>query len=266
MDALDVYKAIQAGVGYKIPNTGFIRLQFLGNNRKQLKTNDDLIPTGTKLMEGLNMNRDADVIEAAFQLTLVENLNLDAGIKYPLPYTSDAVFTVYPALRPNIALENTDGTEVKVQLPIIAAIGATYRLNAFSILGRVDFATGGTFEQEGSYKISTGMSLGFWLVPAYRFTDTLRAGVDLGYEMHLIDQQEKPIGTTVDLSGSDYADIGIGPWVELNVGGGTVKTGVMVMLPNGPRYVPNPGHTIAWKDTFSGKPVISIPVSITYSF
>jgi hypothetical protein len=216
-------------------------------------------------MEGLTINRDADLIEAAFQFNRVEDLNIDVGFKYPFPYVTDTGFTVYPALRPSPPLLNIAGTEVKVQLPIVAAIGATYRWDNFSALGRLDFETGSSFEQEGVYKISTGMSLGFWLVPSYQITDVLKAGIDIGLEIHMIDQQEKPIGVSIDLVGSDYSDIGLGPWVEFNVGGGAIKTGIMVMLPNSPRYIYNSGHTIAWKDSFSGKPVVTIPISLTYS-
>jgi hypothetical protein len=269
LDALDVYKAVQIGIGYKIPQIGFFRAQFIGNNRSQLKPDDDLIQTETQLMEGLTsssvLKRDADMIEAAFQLTLVENLNLDLGFKYPLPYTTDVAFTVYPALRPNPPLDNVNGTEVKVQRPIVAALGASYRWNGLSVLGRFDFASGETFEQEGSYKINTGASLGVWLIPAYQISGFLKVGIDIGFEMHMVDQQEK-YGITADLAGSDYSDFGIGPWIELNLGGGTAKTGVMIMLPNSPRYAYNPGHTIAWKDTFSGKPVVSIPISLSYNF
>jgi hypothetical protein len=266
ISALDIYKAIQVGVGYRIPDIGFVRAQFIGNNRSQLKQDDDLVMTSKVLMEGLTMNRDADIIEAAFQFNRVTGLNIDVGFKYPLPYVTDTGFTIYPALLPSPPLLNIAGTEVKVQLPVVAALGATYKWNNLSALGRVDFASGGSFEQEGVYKITTGMSLGFWLVPAYQITSTIKAGFDIGFEMHIIDNQEKPIGVTIDLIGSDYSDIGLGPWVELNVGGGTVKTGVMIMLPNTPRYIYNSGHTIAWKDSFSGKPVVTIPISLTYNF
>lgn len=265
MSALDIYKAIQVGAGYRISNVGFVRAQFIGNNRSQLKQNDDLVITSELLMEGLTMSRDADLIEAAFQFNRVEDLNIDVGFKYPLPYVTDTDFTVYPALRPSPPLLNIAGTEVKVQLPIVAAIGATCNWNNFSALGRVDFATKGSFEQEGVYKITTGMSLGFWLTPSYQITNVFKAGIDIGLEIHMIDRQEKPIGVIIDLVGSDYSDIGLGTWIEFNVGSGAVKTGIMVMLPNSPRYIYNSGHTIAWKDSFSGKPVVTIPISVTYS-
>jgi hypothetical protein len=269
LNAADVYRAVQVGIGYQIPSVGFFRAQFVGNNRKQLKSNDDNYPVGAQLMEGLtmpdSMKRDADMIQAAFQLTALDNLNLDIGLKYQLPYTADTAFTVYPALRPNPPLENIDGTEVTVQRPFIAALGAKYQWNNLSVLGRIDFASGETLEQEGSYKIIGGMSLAVWLIPAYRINSEIRTGIDIGFAMHQIDKQEK-YSVTADLSGSDYTDCGIGPWVELNLGGGTLKTGLMVMLPSSPRYAYNPGHTVAWKDTFSGEPVLSIPVSLTYSF
>jgi hypothetical protein len=84
-------------------------------------------------------------------------------------------------------------------------------------------------------------------------------------EMHTIDTKTDKFGE-VDLIGSDYRDIGIGPWAGLNVGGGEIKVGIMIMLPNSPRYVYDSSHsTNPWSTSFSGDPVISFPISFTYN-
>lgn len=264
-DALDVFKAIQAGVGYRIPEIGFARVQFIGNNRAQLRQNPDLFEVGKRLMEGLTMNRDADIIEAAFQLNMVKNLNLDVGAKIPFEYTTDTAFEIYPALRPSGPVNNFDHTEVTVQLPYTFAIGATYTIFGLSLLGRVDFATSGKSEIVNGTIYTKGISLGAWLCANYRITPTFRAGVDMGMEMHTIDTKTDKFGE-VDLIGSDYRDIGIGPWAGLNVGGGEIKVGIMIMLPNSPRYVYDSSHsTNPWSTSFSGDPVISFPISFTYN-
>jgi hypothetical protein len=264
MSAGDIYKAIHVGIGYKIPDIGFVRAQYIGNNRKQLRMNDNRLTTGVKLMEGLRKNKNADIIEAAFQFNMIEDLNIDIGVKIPLPYIDNTAFTVYPALRPTVQFDNSDGTEVSVQLPIVAALGAKYNVHNFAVLARVDFGGPSTFEQTGSYKYLLGPSLGVWVCPSYSITSLVRTGLDFGFEMHLIDTLTS-LTFNGDLVGSDYSDIGIGPWVELNIGGGMIKTGVMMMFPNTPRYTYNQGVSIPWQTIFSGKPVISIPISVTYS-
>jgi hypothetical protein len=264
-DALDVFKAIQAGVGYKFPGIGFARIQFIGNNRGVLRPNENNVLTGKRLMEGLSMNRDADVIEAAFQFTMVENLNIDLGAKIPFEYINDTAFVVYPALRPLAPVENPDQTKVKVQLPYTIALGATYRISDLNILGRIDFSFGEHYVCEGTYDITAGLSLGAWICPNYRITETFRAGIDFGIEMHTLDHITDNKGAR-DLLGSDYSDIGIGPWAGLNVGSGEIKAGIMIMLPNSPRYAYDPGNSLyKWSYLYDGNPVISFPISFTYN-
>jgi hypothetical protein len=264
-DALDVFKAIQVGAGYQIPDIGFVRAQFIGNNRAELRQNQNLIETSKRLMTGLTMNKDADVIEAAFQFTMIENLNVDLGAKIPLRYTTDTAFEVYPALRPTPPVLNQDHTEVIVQLPYSIALGAAYRIFDINLLGRVDFAFGGKTENEGVYTYDKGINLGAWLCANYYITPTFRVGVDFGVEMHGIDKKTDRNGET-DLIGSDYSDVGIGPWVGLNVGDGEIKAGLMIMLPNSPRYVYDAGiNSNPWSTAFSGDPIFTFPIVFTYT-
>jgi hypothetical protein len=68
----DTYKRTQVALGYDIPNIGFIRAQFVGG------------------VTGPN-NDSANRIEAAFNLTAVENLILGVGGKIPLGDEGKAV-------------------------------------------------------------------------------------------------------------------------------------------------------------------------------
>jgi hypothetical protein len=195
-----------------------------------------------------------------------KDLNIDLGAKIPLKYTTDTAFEVYPALRPSPPIDNKDFIEVSVQQPYSIAIGATYKIFDVNLLGRVDFAFGGETENVGSYIYTKGVSLGAWLCANYRITPSFRVGLDFGYETHALDTRTEK-GSTEDLIGSDYGDVGIGPWAGLNVGGGEIKIGLMVMVPNSPRYAYDAGNNIyPWSTTFTGDTIVSMPISFTYSF
>jgi hypothetical protein len=270
--AWDVYKAIQAGIGYKIPDIGFARAQFIGNNRAELKANEINVIEGQRLMTGLTHNSDADVIEAAFRYEGISGVIVDCGAKIPLQYRTDAAFQVYPALNPNAPVLNSDGVEMKVQQPYSIALGATYSpaaLEAFNILVRFDGSLGGWAEEPGTYRLTYGNTYQLWVNPSYQISDTVKTGIDFGMEIHEKDVWEEPIGTVLSkpTKGSDYVDKGVGAWVELQVGGGTVKTGVLVMLPGSERWAYDSSNsTIPFSVLFSGDPVITIPISFTYSF
>jgi hypothetical protein len=66
-DAEKTYKNSQIGVGYRIPNIGHVRAQFLGNANWQAGEVDS----------------DWIRYEAAFNLTAIKSFDIDAGIKIP---------------------------------------------------------------------------------------------------------------------------------------------------------------------------------------
>jgi hypothetical protein len=273
-DMADVYKAIQIGLGYKIPDVGFARVQFIGNNRKQLRYNDNGLLVGTNLMEGLGFNRDADVIEAAFRFTLIEDLTIEAGVKIPLKFTTDAGAEVYPALARvvgdtiefNAPVMNTDRMEATIQLPYSFAIGALWESENFRIFGRADMEMGRHAIRKDLDEYTFAPVFGLWLVPGYTLFENFTVGLDFGMEYHGMDVKDSLQKGREELEGSDHLDMGFGPWVEYNVGGGTVKTGIFVMLPGRERYDYNADNANKqFHLAFSGKPVISVPISFTYS-
>jgi hypothetical protein len=267
MDLLDVYKAVQIGIGYKIPSIGFVRAQFIGNNRAQLRYNERNILVGKTLMEGLTKNRDADVVEAAFGFNMIEDLNIEAGAKIPFEFTTDTAVEVYPPLYPNAPYANADRYTAVIQLPLSFAVGATYTWENFSILGRVDLSLGGKAVRKDLDTFTSGIILSAWLLPSYAILDNLKAGLDVGMEYHGADYKKDLINGEQKLTDSEYFDVGFGLWVEKNVGGGEVKLGLMIMLPGSARYVYNSGNQDRpFTMIFSGKPVISLPISFTYSF
>ena len=70
-----------------------------------------------------------------------------------------------------------------------------------------------------------------------------------------------------EIIGSDRLDFGIGPWGEMLFRGGSIKAGVMVMIPSSERYTydPTKAQNYNFTKTFTGKPVISVPISLTYA-
>jgi hypothetical protein len=272
--ASDVYKAIHVGVGYKIPDVGFVRTQFIGNNRKQLKPNlmNNATLNGQFLMEGLARNNDADIIEIAFQYTGLDGLDVDLGTKIPLKYTTDTEFTVYPALNPNVPVLSSDNEKKSVQKPFVIAVAATYTfpmLSSLNFMVRTDLSFGGFIEEENVFLLKNGLIINAWINPSYYVTEFFRVGIDMGFEFHGEDKWQQPIGKlNLDkTNGSEYFDFGVGPWIGLQVGGGTIKTGVMMMFPGNVRYVYKENNSVGYRfeTTFSGEPVISIPICFTYS-
>jgi hypothetical protein len=278
LSAADVFRRMQVGLGYTIPEIGFFRAQFIGNNRTQLQpdyTNAASAPAGQTMAYGLSSSGDADVVEAAFKLTAIDGLVVDVGVKIPFEYTTETSFVEYPALKPNFEVMTNDDDLRVVQRPYCVSAAASWNpsfLEPLKIVARADASIGGTVESPGQRKIFFGADVGAWLLSSYALGEDLTVGVDLGIELKQRDQWQQPIGKEVksNTEGSGFLDLGFGPWVELNLGGGSLRAGAMVMLPGSERWA-----VIAFKDgtttkymfvpTFTGDPIISFPISLTYS-
>lgn len=275
LNAADVYKGMQIGLGYKIPQIGFARFQFIGNNRTQLKpdfTNNGY-PKGQSVFSGLSKNSDADVIEGAFRFSRIEGLNVDAGVKIPFQYVTDTRFIEYPALMPNGEKETADMDERTVQRPTSIALGISWTpsfLDSFNIVVLFDVSFGGQIEETGHHLLKFGLNTGLWIMPSYKITETLKAGVDFGMHIHKKDEWQQPIGRPRQdiLPDADYTDMGIGIWIELALGGGRIRTGPMIMIPGAERYmwIGNNSLGYEFRPAFTTEPVISLPVSFTYNF
>jgi hypothetical protein len=268
-DALDVYKAIQAGLGYRIADIGFARLQFIGNSRTQLRYNETRNLVAKRLVEGLTKGRDADVIEAAFLFDMVEGLTIDTGIKIPLKYTTDTKSEIYPALYPDPPYESIEKQETTVQFPYIIAMGAIYKWNDLSVRTRIDLSVGGQAVRKNIDTITYGFTMGAWVTANYYITDSIRAGLDMGMDFHAPDRIKSLLQRSdLEIAGSNRLDFGLGPWGEMLIAGGSLKIGLMVMIPSSERYTydPSKAQNYNFTKTFTGKPVISVPISLTYEF
>jgi hypothetical protein len=284
MSALDVYKAMQIALAYRIPDIGLARAQFIGNNRNVFRWGEVNQNTSQvdkyyekKLVSGISTNKDSDIIEAAFLFDRIKGLNVDVGTKIPLEYTTKTDFIVYPRVVGTDGIvkneiKNSNKNEYTVQAPIVIAAGASWTpgfLEDLNILGRVDFSFGGKIEsEETGIKVKNGSIFSLLLVPSYKI-GVVKVGLDIGFETHGLDtlaiRGQNPDKPRTDAS--EYTDFGLGPWAELNFSGGKIRTGIVMMLPGTPRYVYNANSvTYAYSPRFRAEPVFSIPISFTYNF
>jgi hypothetical protein len=275
LDAADVYDAAQFAIGYKLPDIGLARVQFIGGNAKALVADytRNAYPTGQLLSTGLSRNRDADVIEAAFLFSKIQGLKIDVGAKIPLEYTSTAAFTEYAALYPNPAVEVADGEERIVQRAYAVSGAVSWTptfLESLNILARVDASFGEQIEEAGHHLLKIGNTINAWFMPSYAINGFVKLGLDLAMEIHKDDQWQQPIGRPrLDRTkGSGYTDLGAGLWCELTLGGGRVRTGALLMLPGSERWAWVQGNSTGYefRQSFSGEPVFSLPISMTYNF
>jgi hypothetical protein len=284
MSALDVYKAMQIALGYRIPDIGLARFQFIGSNRNVFRWSEITAASRNppadkeqKLTTGLNTNHDADYIEAAFLFDALEGLKVDLGVKIPLEYTTKANIVIYPQVvgtdgQVKSEIANKTNKEVTVQEPYSIALGVSWTPVSFSALnltGRFDMSLGGKIEIPGDVKVENGFVMSGWLMPSYTITGSFKAGLDVGLEIHGLDtlwQRGMPMDKA-QTEISQYVDFGAGPWAELGVGGGKVRLGLVMMLPGTPRYKRNSDSmTFSYSPQFRAEPVFSFPVSVTYSF
>ena len=284
MSALDVYKAMQIALGYRIPDVGLARLQFIGSNRNVFRWGDanpasrnKPVDGENKLVTGMNTNRSADYLEAAFLYDGTEGLHIDLGVKIPLEYTTKTAIVIYPQVvgtdgEVKAEIANKTNKEVTVQEPYGLAIGASWTpgfLPDLTLIARADLSFGGAIDIPGDTSVENGFIVSAWLMPAYTVAANVKVGLDTGLELHGLDKL-KITGQNPDKAQTDisqYTDFGIGPWAELNVGGGKVRTGIVIMIPGTPRYTSNAASaTYSYSPKFRAAPVLSFPISITYSF
>jgi hypothetical protein len=289
--ALDVYKAMQIALGYRIPDVGLVRFQFIGNNRNTFRwpalgnqanviDEEKQLVTGMRSMSDSERRKNADVIEGAFLFDGIEGLWIDAGVKIPLEYDTKINFVIYERIFNGLSypeINNGTNKEYTVQLPYVVALGVSWTpvfLSNLNIMARIDTSFGGIIEsvEEGN-KVENGNTFSLWLAPSYRIINNFTVGFDFGMDMHAEDSvvEHNVTAPKEQTEISEYLDFGFAPWIELMVGGGRVRFGVVVMLPGSPRYKAyqiSAGSTQITKNNpkFKGDAVISFPISFTYSF
>jgi hypothetical protein len=227
MTAYDAWNYFQAGLGFKIDGIGHVRAQWVGG---YFGTFDD--DKFKKIEENGGHYNDGNParIEAAFALTAVEGLLVDLGGKFWLPINVDKTS------------KSSNGIDI--------GLGATFRMEAFSIGFRFDggFASyARAWEKDDSVD---GGSLDFRLNPAY---DLEVATVGL-----LFGLQTNVPGKGPDGEGPDdfkpTIQMGFGGYAQKGLGKGSIKAGL----------------TFTTAPTTDGKAegstYFSIPIILEYAF
>ena len=148
--ALNVLKNAQIGTGYKIPNIGFARVQWIGElpftsfedfqaGRSNEYRNDiKNINNGTyQFLARDEWLANAAAVQGAFQLTAIQGLNVDIGISIPLlmKWTNTDLRTGHPI---------DEVLWIEQKKPVIFGIGADLsRYKPWRVYGRVDIEMGG---------------------------------------------------------------------------------------------------------------------------
>ena len=280
--AKDVYRAGQYSIGYRIPEVGLARFQYIGANRNVFRikpiTSSGIEEDEKVLVLGIDRGdpqKSADTLEFAFLYDGLSGLKIDVGAKLPQEFkTKNTIVAIDDIFNGRTIHVDPDGKkthEYTVQMPRRISAGINWTpsfLPELNIQTRFDYSFGGKIvrEDERTSK-EEGSIYNFWITPSYKVISALAVGLDFGME---IKEEDK-----IAYEGSAYApdvtvvtqwtDFGFAPWFELAVGGGKVRAGVVVMLPGIARFK-NDSTTGRVNPKFLGDPVISIPISITYSF
>ncbi|MDR0784441.1 MAG: hypothetical protein LBE74_00965 [Treponema sp.] len=178
-DVERIYKNIQFGMGYTIQGVGLARAQYVGWR---------------------------NIVELAFQLTAIENLNLDFGMK--IPWIGDDA--------------KNDAVNFNIQRDYQFSLGADYTVGEFNVLCRGDLAFNG---YNKTTDVLNGLDLVVYAVPSYNLSFA-KAGLDLGFEYRGVDKKGG-----VDIENTDGTQFGAGIWLEKAFGAGVLKGGVTGRFP-----------------------------------
>jgi hypothetical protein len=212
--AEDVWKKVQVGAGYNIAGIGLARAQYVG-------------AIGT-----VNPR-----VEAAFNLTAVENLNVDIGAKIPFAVTED---------------DATLGNDTKFQDPFQINIGASYALGDLSIGTVIYTAFAGGKTPDGGKISGDGFKFEIRLAPSYYLAVAdATACVELNFGAtgnNIVNDKE------VDDSASNK--FGAGIFLQKSAGKGFVKTGFV--------FTVNP-EVKAGTNAHKQFTTITLPIVLEYS-
>jgi hypothetical protein len=240
-EAKDVYKKIQVGIGYEIADIGLARAQFVGGANTLNLDEKELAKYEVPYA-------DAPRAEVAFNLTAVENLSVDLGVKIWFPATPEEItLTDKNGASTSLAFDDISYTN-----PFGLSLAAKYALDDFAIWGRVDAKIGAKGEVKGDdeyYK--SGFYLNAHLTPSYNL-GFATIGADVGFQLNPeLTRQSK----TYDEGGVEF---GLGAWIQKGLGNGSIKTGVGVALPTVAHKAPD----VDGEKTL----VLTIPVVLEYWF
>jgi hypothetical protein len=203
-EAKDVYKKIQAGLAYDIAGIGLARAQWVGNTMDNIATTADAT-TGVTTWSASNAR-----IEAAFKLTAVDGLNLDVGVKLPIPVK-----------------EEWNGIDTIYQGNFQVSVAGDFKAGDFGITYGVYGAFGGSValdNEDNRDKLSPTFDV--ILVPSFYIAGlNATVGADVGFRL-------KGESSYLDAKQNNEETIfGLGGWISRDLGKGSIKTGIAYQLP-----------------------------------
>jgi hypothetical protein len=225
-----VYKSIQAGLAYDISGIGLARIQWFGDTMDitpasaagftfDADTFDGtvLVPTGTADLPGWKYNKaagrtvNAARIEAAFKVTAVDNLNLDIGLKLPIPVKDELL-----------------GVDVIGQNNFQIGVAGDFTAGDFGVTYGLYTGFGGYYAEDitGVERSKVAATIDIIVVPSfYVAAIDATVGADLGFKV-------SGESTTRGAGNDDgKTTFGLGAWISRDLGKGLIKTGLAFQLP-----------------------------------
>jgi hypothetical protein len=305
----EVWGKFHLAAGYDISGIGLARVGFLAANKATHQNswtgaNAKGIPYstgGTTDAEKSYWSSYAfptgNLIQAAFNLTAVENLTLDFGFglpiaykvgynpqegvstqfwKYSLPKNADGTAsTTLPdgSLPGGVNASLLDGamyydTDVEFQAPLNVSLATEYVFGDFGARLRSDLYFGGSIKIDEKQDIPVTFDL--HLHPFYNIPNIGKVGLEFGFNAYgpVTMKSQGPGSTDVDLDGG-IQTLAFGGWFQKTLAGGTFRVGLAYSIPLEPveSYTgPTTKETNYKKDEQKSPGIFTIPVTFDYSF
>jgi hypothetical protein len=261
--AKELYEKIQVAVGYTIADIGLARVQFKGDHGvfdTLEKPTDKWEVLADVLETGLLPVANAPRVEAAFELTAVENLKVDLGAKIWF-----AAKNQYYQDTPDYDFDHKERKDgASFTNPLGIALGAEYVLDDFTIRGSVATQIGAKFIEtvDGEdYTAKSGLFLNAHLTPIYNL-GFATVGAEIGFQVNpTIEFEGGGDSKTINEGGIQF---GLGAFIKKPVGAGFIRTGIGVVLPTVAHKVVDP-VTDEPKE-LKKELVLTIPINWEYSF
>jgi hypothetical protein len=258
--AADTFAAGQYGFGYTIDSIGFVRFQFQGGKYgKGYWGKDD---DGKDVLKGnsfISSTNDWNQIQLAFQLTAVENLNLDFGFTLPLE------IKVVEKDDKVVGYSDLTTKDSTYQAPMVIALGANYTAGDLGVLVRFDTKLSEKKVVKDGAETTRGLvGLAFSVQPSYKLGDlgSILGDISIGIAGN---SETKTGGTTMD-NKDGATKLGLGVAFDKSLGGGgNFKIGVAAQIPVAGDKYENPTGSKAGDEAKSKDFKIAIPMVFTYS-
>ncbi|GHV65130.1 hypothetical protein AGMMS49587_18860 [Spirochaetia bacterium] len=264
-EARDVWANIQIGAGYTISDIAFIRAQFIGGKYAAKNTDDT-----TYKINPNAQSADYSQIQIGAQLLAIEGLNLDLGVNIPmkLKVNSDDIQIKTATLDQLIADEGGFVYGDSYNAPVRIALGATYTIGDFSLLGRLStqFAekvTIADYNGVGNDLVGkAGFNFSLGLQPAYKIGEIGIFGLDLGLSS-TGNSKATATGLTIPANKDSHTEMSVGGFYKKPIAGGDFQIGVIAKFAAGGEAY---SGTTAKETKKKAQTVIAVPIVFNYNF